>query len=124
VEFFDHLPTVWDTTRVVSGEIGKYIVTARRSGETWFVGGITNNDRRTVNIPLAFLDEGRNYLASVYADGGVKIPTRTHVGIGKYIVRSKSAIAAELKPSGGMAIEIRPATDSDMRTYAHERIPQ
>jgi alpha-glucosidase len=123
VEFFDHLPTVWDTTRVVSGEIGKYIVTARRSGETWFVGAITNNDGRTVNIPLAFLDEGRNYLASVYADGGDKIPTRTHVGIGKYIVRSKSAIAAELKPSGGMAIEIRPATDSDMRTYAHDRGP-
>jgi alpha-glucosidase len=119
IEFFDHLPTVWDTTKVVLGEIGKFIVTARKSGETWFVGAITNNDGRTFDIPLAFLDEGKNYLASVYADGGEKVPTRTHVGIGRFIVKSKSAIRAVLKPSGGMAMEIRPATASDMRTYVH-----
>ena len=121
VEFFDHLPTVWDTTRVVLGDIGKYIATARRSGETWFVGAITNNDGRTVDIPLAFLDREKNYVASLYAGGGERIRTRTHVAIDRYIVESTSVINADLRPSGGMAMEIRPAKDSDLHTYSRYR---
>jgi alpha-glucosidase len=123
VEFFEHLPTVWDTTRVVLGEIGKCIATARRSGETWFVGAITNNDGRTIDIPLTFLDEGKEYVASLYADGGDIIRTRTHVSIDRYIAESTSVIRALLKPSGGMAIEIRPANETDVRTYARYRNP-
>jgi alpha-glucosidase len=117
MEFFEHLPTVWDTTDVVAGEIGKYIVTARRSGERWFVGGITNNDGRTMEIPLGFLEAERNYVASLYSDGGDAIRTRTHVGIERYIVRSTTGIDADLKPSGGLAMEIRPASADDMRLY-------
>jgi alpha-glucosidase len=124
VEFFDHLPTVWDTTRVVLGEIGKYIVAARRSGERWFVGAITNNDGRTVDIPLEFLDKEKNYVASLYADGGEKVRTRTHVAVDRYIVGSMSVIRTELRPSGGMAMEIRPANDSDLRTYGQNRSPR
>ena len=109
VAFFDHLPTVWDTTKVVLGDIGKYIVTARRSGQKWFVGAITNNDGRALDIPLAFLDPGKEYVAAMYTDGGEHIATRTHVGIERRVVQATSVIKAELKPSGGMAMEIWPA---------------
>ncbi|CAG0928421.1 hypothetical protein PLCT1_00732, partial [Planctomycetaceae bacterium] len=55
VAFFEHLPTEWDTTKVVLGEIGRYAAVARRRDSTWFVGAITNNDARTLTIPLSFL---------------------------------------------------------------------
>jgi len=116
VEFFDHLPTVWDTTAVLLGEIGGYIATARRSGQIWFLGAITNNDGRTLDVPLHFLDTGRVYVASLYTDGGERIPTRTHVAIRRCLVRSSTVITAPLKPSGGMAMEIRPAGENDLRT--------
>lgn len=117
VEFFDALPTVWDTTRVVLGDIGKFVATARRSGDRWFMGAITNNEGRKLDIPLVFLEGGRNYVASLYTDGGDSIRTRTHVRIERYIVGSTSVIAADLRPSGGMALEIRPAGEADMKLY-------
>jgi alpha-glucosidase len=117
VEFFEHLPTVWDTTKVVCGEIGEYIATARRKDSTWFVGVITNNDGRTLSVPLSFLETGKDYVASLYTDGGEAVKTRTHVAIGHYLVRSTTRIEAVLKPSGGMAMEIRLAGGDDVKRY-------
>jgi len=116
IEFFDRLPTVWDTTAVLLGDIGKYVAIARRSGDSWFVGAITNNDGRTLDIPLDFLEPGKEYVVSTYADGGAAVPTRTHVAIETYAVRSTSHIKAELKPSGGIAMEIRPAAGADRQS--------
>ncbi len=121
VEFFDELPTVWDTTKVVSGEIGKFIATARRSGEEWFVGAITNTEGRDLKIPLTFLEGGRSYLASSYTDGGETIQTRTHVAVRRYIVTAASVVSARLKPSGGMAMKIRPAATGEEGAYERYR---
>jgi alpha-glucosidase len=117
IEFFEDLPTVWDTTKVIFGDIGKYISVARRSGEKWFLGAITNNDGRKLDISLSFLDKGKNYIASIYTDAGAEIKTRTHVKIEHYIVNSNSIIKTELKPSGGIAMEIKPASDNDCKTF-------
>jgi alpha-glucosidase len=121
VEFFDNLPTVWDTTQVILGDIGKYAAIARKSDGRWFFGCITNNEGRTLDIPMDFLDGGKNYMASLYTDGGDSVHTRTHVRIERYIVRSTSVIKADLKPSGGMAMEIRPAGEKEMRLYYQYR---
>jgi alpha-glucosidase len=118
VEFFENIPTVWDTTKVILGEIGKYISTARKNGDKWFVGTITNNDGRKLNIPLVFLDKGKNYIANIYSDGGDEIKTRTHVKIDRYIVNSSSIIRADLKSSGGIAMEIKPVTsEKEIKLY-------
>lgn len=116
VEFFEHIPTVWDTTCVVHGEIGGFITMARRSGQTWFVGSITNNDARTLDVPLAFLDPEKTYLASLYTDGGSAVQTRTRVAIHRVLVDARTVIRAPLQPSGGMAAEIRPARAGDMHS--------
>lgn len=63
------LPTVYDETRVIQGEMGKFIVTARRKGDAWYVGGQTNWDARTLTLPLDFLAEGKAYTATIYRDG-------------------------------------------------------
>ncbi|MBX2921459.1 MAG: glycoside hydrolase family 97 catalytic domain-containing protein [Chitinophagaceae bacterium] len=107
LEFWDALPTVWGDTKVVQGDIGKYITVARKSGENWFVGTITGNDGRDLKIPLNFLDAGKKYEASIYSDNpGVK--TRTKVDIKRMIVNASTILSAGLQPSGGQAILIRP----------------
>jgi len=108
VEFWAHCPTIWDETRVLQGEIGEYAVVARRSGEDWFLGAITNTDARILTISLEFLDSVRNYTATRYADGGEEVPTRTHVRISRSHVTSDSVITLDLKASGGEAIRFVP----------------
>jgi len=103
LEFFDRVPTVWDDTKVIHGEIGQYISMARRSGDDWFVGTMTNNDGRKLSIPLHFLPEGKTFIAHIY-DDDPKVKTRTKVGIKTVKVTNKSVIEANLQPSGGQAI--------------------
>jgi alpha-glucosidase len=112
VAFFEHLPTVWDDSKVVGGEIGQYVVMARRKNDGWFVGAITNNSGRTLDIPLTFLDKEKTYQATLYSDGGEQIKTRTHVKIDKRRVKANTIIKADLQPSGGLAIELQPLTTS------------
>ena len=57
LEFFDHVPTVWDDTKVIHGQMGAYTVIARQSGENWFIGCMNGNDPHTFNVPLDFLDK-------------------------------------------------------------------
>ena len=69
--FVAEIPTVWDETRVLQGEVGEYIVTARRKGNTWYIGGITNWTERDVEItlPAVDLNIGDNYTVELYTDG-------------------------------------------------------
>lgn len=66
-KFMTSIPTVWDETRVLQAEIGEYIVTARRKGNTWYVGGITNWTERDLKIDLSSLGCGTTAL--LYRDG-------------------------------------------------------
>lgn len=66
--FIATIPTVWEETLVLQGEIGKYIVTARRLGEDWYIGGQTNWDARTLTLTFPFLDNV-DYTASLLKDG-------------------------------------------------------
>ncbi|MBQ9636623.1 MAG: glycoside hydrolase family 97 protein [Prevotella sp.] len=67
-KFIAEIPVVWDETRVLQGEMGKYIVIARRKGDTWYVGGQTDWDARAIELPLSFLDDGA-YTATLLTDG-------------------------------------------------------
>ena len=110
LEFFDRVPTVWDDTKVIHGEVEEYITMARRSGDEWFVGTMTNNDARKLKIPFDFLPEGRKYTAKIYFDNGNK-KTRTKVGIKTLTVTNKSVIDCDLQPSGGQTILIEPVVE-------------
>jgi len=106
LEFWDAVPTTWDDTKVVQGEIGQYITVARRSGNDWFVGTITSKDARELKIPLDFLQKGKKYEASIYSDDPT-VNTRTKVVIKRMEVDSSTVIDAKLESSGGQAIWIR-----------------
>lgn len=66
--FLASLPRSYDEKRVVAGEMGQYIVVARRSGQDWYVGGLTNWDSRNIDMDWSFLDSGLNYTIQAYTD--------------------------------------------------------
>lgn len=67
-DFIAKIPTVWDQTVALDGKVGEYCIIARRSGDVWYVGGMTNWDEREVEIDLSFLGEG-NYRVTEFVDG-------------------------------------------------------
>ena len=108
--WFDELPTTWDESHVLSGSPGEYIVMARRSGNDWFVGAMSNTEARTVTIsPSDFLSAG-TYEATIFTDDPT-INTRTHVAIKKQKIKvgkNTKPITLQLQPSGGFTIQIKP----------------
>ncbi len=66
--FVEVVPVDWDESRVLEGAIGDYVGIARRSGRSWFVGWVTDEEARTVTMPLDFLDADTRYLATIYRD--------------------------------------------------------
>lgn len=68
LEFIAEIPTVWDETKGLCGEVGKYIAMARRSGSDWYVGAMTDWYDRGLTLDLSFLPEG-NYSVVLYRDG-------------------------------------------------------
>jgi len=70
-QFIKDVPVDWDTTVVINGEIGKYVTVARRdrNSQDWYLGSITNEEARTFDVDLSFLDAKGGYTAEIYADG-------------------------------------------------------
>jgi alpha-glucosidase len=106
IELWDNLPTTWDDTKVIQGEIGKHITVARRSGSEWYVGAITNSEARSIKIPLSFLDNNATYTAYIYSDGGSEIKTATHVKVEQRTVKSNQTLSFDLKASGGLSLRL------------------
>jgi alpha-glucosidase len=108
IEFFDKVPTVWDDTKVIHDAIGEYVTIARRSGNDWFVGTITNNDGRTLSLPLDFLPKGKSYVAHLYTDDPT-VPTKTQVRVSTKTVKGGQSLEMKLLPRGGQAVWLTPA---------------
>lgn len=103
LDFISAVPTSWDETRVLSGEIGQSIVIARRKGDDWWVGAMTNETGRTVKAPLGFLGSG-SFKADIREDGAepTSLKTRTQT------VTGKSSLTLTLAPSGGGVVRLSP----------------
>jgi alpha-glucosidase len=110
LNFFDECPVTWDETRALAGEIGEYVVVARRRGQRWFLGAMTNEAPRKVEVRLSFLGTGA-WRARVFADGVAAVsPNRTPVLIREQEVEADQLLLLSLSPSGGQAIRFEPLT--------------
>jgi alpha-glucosidase len=107
LEFFDAVPTVWDETRVLKGEIGQLAVIARRRGAEWYVGCMNAEQARTITLPLDFLEAGREYTATVYSDDPT-VRTRTQVAVTRRTVDADTVLTISLSLQGGQAMRILP----------------
>ena len=105
--FIADVPTVWDETRVLDGKIGEYIVTARRKGDTWWIGGITDWTPRDIEVDLTPLSLGAGSRMELFADG-----VNAHRNANDYVksdmsVAPGSKMKFHLAPGGGFAAKIR-----------------
>jgi len=107
IELFDNLPVVWDESHVIAGEIGKFIIMARRSGDEWFIAGLTNDEQRKMNVKLDFLDANKDYNASVYSDD-LKSESRTKVKIERNTFKQGASFSLEVPGTGGVVIHCVP----------------
>ncbi|MDE5712821.1 MAG: glycoside hydrolase family 97 C-terminal domain-containing protein, partial [Muribaculaceae bacterium] len=108
IKWFENLQTTFDDTKVINGYPGKGITIARRKGNDWWVGCLTNNDGEKKEIPLDFLTAGKKYKAEIYTDGGEKVKTKTQVAVNTKIVRNKDILKFDIKSRGGVAIYLSP----------------
>jgi alpha-glucosidase len=110
-QFIRDVPTDWETSRALQGEIGDYVVVARqqRGAADWYLGATTDENGRTLTIPLDFLERGRRYEAQIYRDApdADYLRNPTALIIEKRLVSSKDRIEAVLAPGGGLAVRFR-----------------
>ena len=103
--FIAEIPTTWDETVAMNGEIAKYVTLARRKGDVWYVGSMTNWDARSMELDLSFLGEGR-YTAELFKDG--INAHRVAKDYRKEIIDipANRKLAVNLAPGGGLALKI------------------
>ncbi len=104
-EFIAEIPTVWDETRVLAGEMGEYIITARRSGDKWYIGAITDWNSRDIEVDLSFLPEG-SWSMRAFADGVNADKKAVDYKVTNSIVSNSSKIKVHLARGGGWAAVI------------------
>ncbi len=111
-KFIEDVAVDWDDSKYIEAEPGQYITIARKAKGTnkWFLGSITNENSRTTNVSLDFLDTGKKYTAIIYADAD-NADYKTNPAaykISKQVVDSKTVLNLKLAPGGGCAVSIMP----------------
>lgn len=110
-EFIQKLPIgKWDESKVLDSKMSTYISTARRYGEEWFIGSVTNTEARTLDIKIDFLKEDTIYLVTYYEDAkethGMKNPEAYQIRTEK--IKKGAIVKAKMAPGGGHCMWIRP----------------
>ena len=109
-QFIRDVPVNWEQSKVLDGEIGDFIITARqdRASENWFVGGISDENPRDITIDFSFLESGKSYLATFYKDGKNAHwnDNPTDYYIEKQKVTSESKIPVHIAAGGGFAVSV------------------
>ena len=103
LDFIRQVPTSWDETRFLAGEVGEWIAVARRKGADWYVGVMNGAEGRDVALPLAEL--GRSFTVERWLDGAA--PDAVEAGSGQ--VNTRRPLRLKLAPAGGAALILRPA---------------
>ena len=106
--FIQDVPTTWDAIRVLNGEPGEFVTIARRHGDEWYLGSLTNWSSRDLHIPLQFLGKGA-YNAKIYEDAADSGEKPKHISIRQQSLRSSDTLVLHLASGGGCAIRFVPA---------------
>lgn len=107
LDFLRIVPTSWDETHVVAGKIGDFVAIARKSGEKWFLGAMTDGDPRSLEVPLDFLGTGE-FKTIIWSDGpgAERVPTRLMKS--ETIVSPQDKLSAKMANGGGLAAVFEP----------------
>ena len=105
--WFNKLPTVWDETKVLEGDMENFATIVRRSGNNWFLGSLNGITPREVNWNCNFLDKGKKYTAVIYTDDST-MNTITKVNMRTITIDYHSKISLNVSARNGVAIHIFP----------------
>ncbi|WP_029272746.1 glycoside hydrolase family 97 protein [Flavobacterium sp. KJJ] len=106
-DFIAKVPTTFDETASLDGEVGKYISIARRKGSTWYLGAITNWDSRDITIDFSFLEKGKKFQAEIFSDGLNADKAATDYKREIITVDSTTKLMYRLASGGGLAMIIQ-----------------
>jgi alpha-glucosidase len=117
MKFLSAVPTVWDQTVPLAAEVGEYAAIAKKSGDDWYVGAMTNWKSRSVEIDFSFLPDGISYSADVYRDND-----ESAKDAGKYTcetipVTKQTKSTFQLAPGGGVAIRIKESVPTGISDF-------
>jgi alpha-glucosidase len=104
-DFLQHVPTVWDETKVLNGEPGQFLTIARRHGADWYVGTINNSEARTLKIPMSFLPAG-TYSAELYQDANDVTINPNHLNKTIQNISNTDVINIPIAAGGGQAMRL------------------
>lgn len=104
LDYIVRFPTRFDQTLIPAGEIGRYIVTARRAGDRWYLGALTNWDAREVEVKLDFLGDGR-WKARIFRDGVNADRYGEDYLLEERTVTAADSLAMAMAPGGGYAVQ-------------------
>jgi alpha-glucosidase len=99
-DFLRIVPTVWDDTRVLDGEVGQHLAIARRSGGQWFLGAMTDSNSRDLAVKLDFLGQGK-WKLRFWQDAPDSNVNAEHLLTGERVVESRDTLTINLAPAGG-----------------------
>ena len=106
-DFLKLVPTWWDETRILAGEIGHDIVTARRKGDIWYLGGMGSRDKSNLKIALSFLRSGP-YEAKIWKDGPDSNANPNQVSTESLTVTRASILELAVASDGGFVVQLTP----------------
>lgn len=103
--FYSHIPTVWDDTKILKGDIGKYAVVARKSGQDWYIGALNAKEKQNISLSLDFLDKGVSYEAILYYQSATD-KKKNQVSSKKLNLKQECSLSFILEQNSGAAIHI------------------
>lgn len=106
-EFIQKVPTTWDETHVIDAKPGEWLAIARRKGNDWYIGAITNHDSRTITKAFDFLPEG-NYTAEIWSDAPSSDPDLNHLVKQVKNITKSTAMTMLLASGGGQVMHLSP----------------
>jgi len=106
-DFLKVVPTVWDDIRVLTGEIGEHVTIAKRSGDDWYLGAMTNWDARELKVPLSFLGRGQ-YTAEIWKDAPDSAANPTKVFTEERSVSARDTFTIKMVSGGGTVVRLTP----------------
>ncbi len=109
LKYLSAVPTTFDDTKVLDASLGEYALMAKRKGQDWFVGGMTNWTKRDLNMDFSFLPKGKSFRGEIYCDAKDAGKDATKYEHSTITLTHESHMQLHLAGGGGVAMYIHPS---------------
>ncbi len=122
LKFLAKIPSVWDETYPLDCKVGEYVNVARRKGNDWYIGGMTNWNSRKASVTLDFLDAGKQYAAEIFTDGANADRVGNDYAIARKTVKRGEKLEFYMAPGGGYAVRLTPAGEGSAEAQGNYKV--